>query len=248
MVLRIWWWIRAEITWLDQFVKNWMLRCIFIGGHSLIVVAACFTFVWASARQHTYSSIKEIPKRYVGVVLGCSKKAGSHENPDFLERVNAAAQLYQAEKVQYIVVSGDGVQGSTETQDLKEALIAKGVPASHIYPDYAGFHTLDSVLRARDVYGYSDFTLISQGFHNERALYIAKRNGIEDAIAFNAPGASTTSTVKMFIREVFARIAAVVEVELFHSKPRYLGARVTIGPTTPPNDAVPQGLLKAVKE
>jgi SanA protein len=87
---------------------------------------------------------------------------------------------------------------------MRQELLARGIPADKIYADFAGFRTLDSVLRARDIFGLSTFILISQKFHNERAVYIARSNGIE-AVGYNAADVNPASPLKTTLREIFAR-------------------------------------------
>ena len=118
-------------------------------------------------------------------------------------------------------------------------LIEKGVPANRIYCDYAGFRTLDSVLRARKVFGQPDFIVVSQHFHNERAVYIARRYGMDDVVAYDAADAETGWMVKMYARELLSRVMAVLDVEILQTKPKFLGKRIEIGEKTPPVDAQP---------
>ncbi|HSJ02366.1 MAG TPA: ElyC/SanA/YdcF family protein [Verrucomicrobium sp.] len=230
--------LKLELAWLDNFIKLWLLRLMIIGTHLAIIVAGCYLVVWALARKQCYSSIDEVPVKYAGLVLGCVKMIGSDENAFFNARVNAATELFKAGKVQFLLVSGDNHKnGSNEPQDMKAALIAKGVPADHIYCDYAGFRTLDSVVRARKIFGQRDFTIISQRFHNERAVYMARRLGTPDSVAFDAADASPDWMFKMYFREIAARVMAVLDVEVLNTEPRTLGEKVSIGPKTPPVDA-----------
>lgn len=167
------------------------------------------------------------------------KEIGELDNPFFVARVEAAAQLYHAGKVKFLLVSGDNFKrGYNEPADLKAALIAKGVPADRVYCDYAGFRTLDSVIRAKEVFGQDNVTIISQKFHNERALYMARRLGMPESVAFNAEDANRGWMLKMHLRESLARLLAIADVEILKTSPRFLGDKVTIGETTPPVDAV----------
>ena len=209
-------------------------------GGLVLVVAACYIFVWRSAHDRCYTNINDVPQRKLGVVLGCAKKVGRYNNTFFTTRVDAAAQLYHAGKVQFLLVSGDNHRnGYDEPTDMKEALIKKRVPADHIYCDYAGLRTLDSIIRTQRVFDQNDFIIISQRFHNERALYIARRSGIRDAIAFDADDLNGDWMFKMYLREIPARIKAVLDVEILRTKPKFLGEKVLIGPNTPPVDAQP---------
>lgn len=230
----------VETAYLWSFSKKWVTRGIFVALHLVVILGGFYAVVWWSAREVCYSKVDRVPVRLVGLVLGCVKKIGQYDNEYFTTRVEAAARLYQNGKVQYLIVTGDNSHhGYDEPTDLKAALVAKGVPADHIYCDYAGFRTLDSVVRANKIFGQDDCTIISQRFHNERAVYLAKRSGMPDVVAFNARNPETASLWKMYLREMFARVAAVFDVEFLGTKPKFLGKHIAIGPKDPPVDAQP---------
>ena len=232
--------LRAEWLWFDGFLRRSLLTCVKWSLHLCIVLLAIYFFVWWMARDRVYDNVKDVPSRYAAVVLGCVKTTGGYPNIFFTKRITAAKKLYDEGKVQYLIVSGDNSHnGYDEPTDMKEALVAKGVPANRIYCDYAGFRTLDSVVRARKVFGQPDFIIVSQHFHNERALYIARRFGMNDVIAFDAGEAGTESMIKMHFRELFSRIMAVLDVEILQTMPKFLGKKIEIGEKTPPVDAQP---------
>src|SRR6266849_6679118 len=141
-----------------------------------IVAAGTFaanTVVTVAAKGKTYSDVRMIPHRRVGLVLGCPKRVWDGRlNLFFLARAQAAAELYQQGKVDYLLVSGDnGTPSDDEPADLKAALSSRGVPGEKIYLDYAGFRTLDSVIRAKEVFGQIEITIISQEFQDQRAIF-----------------------------------------------------------------------------
>jgi len=176
-----------------------------------------------------FGNISSVPANHVGLVLGCSPSLrDGRPSPFFLGRVSAAAQLFQAGKVDYLLVSGDnGSVRYDEPTQFKTALIAAGVPLDKIVLDYAGFRTLDSVFRARDVFGQAKFTVISQGFHNERAIFLARHHGIE-AIGFSAPDVQGFKGMFAHAREWIARARAVLDLRVFHAEPKFHGPRVHI--------------------
>ncbi len=223
-----------------SFFKKWSRRGFIITLSAAVILGSFYAVVWWTARDSCYSNLDHVPVRTVGLVLGCVKKVGRYDNLFFKTRVDAAARLFQSGKVQFLIVTGDNSRnGYDEPTDLKAALINKGVPADHIYCDYAGFRTLDSVIRAKKIFGQEDVIIISQRFHNERAVYLAKRSGMPNAVAFNAADSNSESTYKMYLREIFARCKAVFDVEILGTQPRFLGERVSIGPKNPPVDAQP---------
>jgi SanA protein len=162
-------------------------------------------------------------------VLGASKTTGEGPNLYFSYRMQAAADLYKQGKVRYLLVSGDNYrQDYDEPTDMKAALVELGVPDTCIYLDYAGFRTFDSMICCKAVFGEDSVTVISQKFHNERALFIANHREIH-AIGFNAREVSNHYALKTNLREYFARVKCVLDLFLFSTDPKFLGDPVKIG-------------------
>ena len=124
-----------------------------------------------------YKDVNSIPKNKVGLLLGTSKYLRSGElNQYFENRIQATVDLYNAKKIEFIVISGDNRKMSyNEPQDMKRELLLRGIPEERIFLDYAGFRTYDSVIRMNKIFGQSNFTIISQDFHNRRAIFIAMK-------------------------------------------------------------------------
>lgn len=179
-------------------------------------------------QAYLYNEVDSIPAQKVALVLGASKTLRNGlPNPYFANRIEAAYQLYAAGKVESFVVSGDnGRKEYSEPDDMRDALVAKGVPHSAIYLDYAGFRTLDSVVRMNAIFGQTSFIVISQQFHNERALFIAQHNGFA-AYGYNAKDVLGRASYKTTIREKFARVKVFVDV-LFDKQPKFLGDPIEI--------------------
>ena len=194
-----------------------------------IGIIFCNRAVIKTAEDKMYDDVLVIPYNRVGVLLGTSPK-GMSGNPNvfYIRRVEACVALYQAGKIDRILVSGDNSRTTyDEPTCIKEDLIAAGVPDSVIYLDYAGFRTYDSMVRAKEVFGLTSFIIISQPFHNERALYIATRKGL-DVIAFNALDVQLRRwQIRMTVREWLARTKAVMDVYT-HKQPHFLGEPITI--------------------
>ena len=155
----------------------------------IAAVEAVLTAGWLVERTSAriYASVNDIPAREVGMVLGCPVYSGSRFNPVLAGRLQAAAELYHAGKVKTLVVSGADYPERFyyEIPDMKQALVALGVPEDAIVGDNKGLRTLDSILRMRDVFGCDGFITISQRNHLERALYLADHHGIS-TIGFEA--------------------------------------------------------------
>jgi len=194
----------------------------------LLLIAACSFIISSAAKGKIFSQTNKIPKNKVGLVLGTSKKLiGGLPNPYYAYRIEAALKLYQANKVDFILVSGDNsTTYYNEPQTFKNDLVKGGIPRDRIFLDYAGFRTLDSMVRAKEVFGLDRVTVISQQFHNERAIYLAEKKGLE-AIGFNAEDISMKHGLKVQLREYLARVKVFIDL-LFNTEPKFYGERVKI--------------------
>lgn len=185
-----------------------------------------------------FEEINEIPENNVALLLGTSQfLASGDENLYFSYRIQAAIELYESGKVSYFVVSGDNsTKIYNEPEDMRAELIKYGVPRDRIFLDYAGFRTFDSVYRMKEIFGQKQFTIVSQKFHNERALYIARALSI-DAIAFNAKDVNVRAGFKTRLREKFARVKVLLDI-VIGKKPKFLGDSVFIPVVSESNNAV----------
>lgn len=188
------------------------------------VVAICNVVVKQQTRGRLYADVNDIPYRKVGLVLGTVPIVQDHQNLYYRYRMDAAAELYFANKVSYLLLSGDNhISHYNEPESMRQALIERGVPDSAIYLDCAGFRTFDSMVRAKKVFAQDSVTVVSQQWHNERAIYIAEHYGL-DAIAFNAKDYTLGRRVylKNHLREALAKVKVVLDL-LFDKQPHFLG-------------------------
>lgn len=201
----------------------------------LVLISVVLVFIVVSnytiasyAQEKTYDEVSAIQKNKVGLVLGTSKMLqNGRVNLYFKYRIEATVALYKAGKIEFVLVSGDNSTSSyDEPTDFKEELIKKGIPEHKIFLDYAGFRTLDSVIRAKEIFGQEKITIISQEFHNERAIYLAGKNDIE-AIGFNARNVSRRYGLKVQLREYLARTKVFLDM-LFGVEPKFLGEKIEI--------------------
>ena len=177
----------------------------------------------------TYRNINDIPYNKVGVVLGTNpiSRYSGRRNPYYDYRIEAAVALYNAGKVVRILISGDNRHKSYSEPDLmKTDLVKAGIPEQHIYLDFAGFRTLDTIVRAKKVFGLDEFTIISQKFHNERAICLAKWQEIS-AIGFNARDVSVRAGLKVHIRECLSRVKLIIDM-LIDKQPHFLGEKIEL--------------------
>ncbi len=180
------------------------------------------------AEDKTYNEVSAIQRNKVGLVLGTSKTLqNGHINLYFKYRIEATVALYKGGKIDFVLVSGDNsMTAYDEPTDFKDELIKRGIPEHKIFLDYAGFRTLDSVIRAKEIFGQEKITIISQEFHNERAIYLAGKNDIE-AIGFNARDVSRRYGLKVQLREYLARTKVFLDI-LFGVNPKFLGEKIEI--------------------
>jgi SanA protein len=169
-----------------------------------------------------------IESKRVALVLGTSKRtAAGTENEYFSRRMKAASELYHAGKVTNILVSGDNrTEYYNEPQDMYNALKELGIPDSSITLDFAGFRTLDSVVRCIKIFGQSRFIIVSQEFHGYRALYIADQYGAE-AQVYTAED-PIINNVRVSIREIIARSLAFIDLHIINKQPKFLGEKEEI--------------------
>jgi SanA protein len=203
-----------------------------LGLAALLILAAIVfskTIIDRQAACYVFDEVGNVPACRVGLVLGCSRElSDGRPNLFFLYRVNGAAELYRAGKVQRLIVSGDNhIVTYDEPTDMKAALMRRGVPDEHIICDYAGFSTLDSVVRAREVFGQTQLIVVSQEFHNKRAVFIGRSNGIE-VYGFNVADVAARFAVKTTMREALARVKTVLDVWILNRQPKFLGDSIRI--------------------
>ena len=212
---------------MQRRILQFLLAMAAIGA---LCLACASALINRAAEGRTYSNVGTIPHRRVGLLLGCAKTLpGGWSNPYFTNRIQAAVQLYRAGKVDCLLVSGDNhIHAYDEAKDMKDSLAEQGVPRERIYCDYAGFRTLDSVVRAREIFGQTEITIISQEFHNRRAIFIARHHGM-DAIGFNALDIDPYHSFKTQCREQAAKVSAVCDVYLLRRRPRFSGPKIRIG-------------------
>lgn len=194
----------------------------------LLIIFLCDRAITRAATGKLYTGIEQLPYNKTGLLLGTSRHLVSGEpNPYYTYRIDAAVQLLRAGKITYIIISGDN---STiyynEPAFMRADLLKAGVDSACIYADYAGFRTFDSIIRLKAIFGQDSVTVISQPFQNERAIYIASREGIA-AIGYNAKDVDASGGFKVQVREKLARVKVFIDY-LLGTEPKFLGEKVPI--------------------
>ena len=217
---------KKKSHWLVRWVKRFLLL-------ALIVVAAGLGMIWYANHSATragkdilFNDVEDLPHRPAGLVFGCSEKLGTRDNLYFKYRIEAAAELWHAGKIDFLIVSGDNREKYyNEPVAMRKALVKAGVPFDKIICDYAGLLTLDSVVRAKKIFGFEELILVSQKFQNERAAYIAKAHGM-DVLGYNAQDVEGYAARKTEDREVLARVKMWIDINITDEQPKYLGEPV----------------------
>jgi SanA protein len=193
----------------------------------VVVAYANITAVWAS-RGRMFSEISDLPSSKVGLVFGTTDRVNGRENLYFRYRIDAAARVWKAGKVETLILSGSkSDRYYDEPEKMKVSLVERGVPADRIVCDDKGIRTLDSVVRAKEIFGAESILFISQRFQNERAIYLAKANGIQ-ACGFDARDVENQAGMKTKLREVGARVKMWLDVNFLNTRPKHLGEKETL--------------------
>lgn len=208
-------------------MKILVALCVFLVVLVVAVATLDVMVSWA-AQGKVFDDIDQLPSNRVGLLLGTSRNAKKGEiNLYYQYRIDAAVELLNAEKIDHILVSGDNATlRYNEPVVIQKDLLARGIPEDKITLDYAGFRTLDSVVRSKQVFDLHSITFISQQFHNERAIYIANQHGI-DAVGFNARDVDINYGLKTQVREKLARVKMAFDL-IFGVQPKFLGDVITI--------------------
>ena len=208
--------------------KFFLISFIFLVALSVLAIFYCDKQVEVVAQGKTFSHVEEMTHHHVGLLLGTGKYLGSGlENLYYHYRIVAATKLLKAGKIDYLVISGDNSRKDyNEPEMMRADLLAAGIDSSRIYLDYAGFRTFDSIIRLREIFSQDSVTLISQQFHNERALFIAQREGMT-AVGFNAQDVTASAGFRTQLREKLARVKVFADY-WFDTQPKFLGPKVSI--------------------
>ncbi|WP_428812950.1 SanA/YdcF family protein [Vibrio makurazakiensis] len=195
---------------------------------TVVTVIAIDRWVSWQAEERILLSLDDVPEMDVAVVLGTSKYLGRTLNEYYSHRIDAAIELYQLDRVHHFLLSGDNAHRSyNEPWTMKRDLLQSGVPEEAINLDYAGFRTLDSIVRAKEIFDTDNFLIITQKFHCERALFIARSFDIK-AQCFAVSGPTKHSGITIRLREVFARSKAFLDLYIIGTMPKFLGPKEPI--------------------
>ena len=207
-------------------IWKWIVAFVVLLLVGIVIAANISVSHWSRGR--CYTDTHQLPSGRVALLLGTSRLGRyGGANPYFIYRIEAATELFRSGKIRKILISGDNSRKDyNEPLDMRSALLKKGIPDSCIVLDYAGFRTYDSMVRAKKVFGQDSLIVVSQHWHNERALYIAHRIGVE-AVALDAKDWSGFTSLRLQVREWLARTKMAIDL-LFQRDPHFLGEKIEI--------------------
>ncbi|PIT23130.1 hypothetical protein BGI35_01885 [Snodgrassella communis] len=190
----------------------------------LIFLILLYQLISRQAMPYTFTDSSQLTPRNVGLVLGTAKYLRNGQlNPFYQYRIEGAVKLYQQGKIKHLLLSGDHSRKNyNEPETMRQDLIQAGIPASSITLDYGGLRTLDSILRAEKIFQVNSFTIITQSFHCDRAILIARKHQLDaQCYAVAAPGGKNYA--KVIFREILARVKAVSDLYIKDKQPKFLG-------------------------
>ncbi|MEO0794039.1 MAG: ElyC/SanA/YdcF family protein [Verrucomicrobiota bacterium] len=219
-------------------LKNCLHFLIGLGGIGLVALVSVLLIargkVQGAAEGQVFHLVEKTPKSQIGVVLGTSPVLpDGRANLYFQYRMDATAALYHAGKIEWVLASGaNPVSHYDESTAMRQALVERGVPEERIFRDFAGFRTLDSIVRAKEVFQIDSFLVISQDFHVRRAIYLGQAHDI-DVVGFAARDVPAVVGLKTMVREELARVKAVLDVTVLRTEPKFLGPPVHLAMNEP---------------
>jgi len=222
--------LKKLLSWKNRLFRTTALTIATSGMLSISAILFSRTVFLQQSTAFVHDDVAELPACKTGLVLGCSKfTPNGRLNLYFKYRIQKAAELYKAGKVKHLIVSGDNHKDTyDEPTDMKNALVELGVPQERIICDFAGFSTLDSVVRADKIFGQKRLIVVSQDFHNKRAVFIGRSKGME-LYGLNAKSVYVSYSRMTLLREALARVKTLLDVWVIHRKPRFLGEAIQIG-------------------
>jgi SanA protein len=203
-------------------------RVVAIAAVVFIAALAVPNVLVALGGRGSTKTASQVPHAQAALVLGAQVYKDGRPSIMLADRVNAAADLYEAAKVEKLLLSGDhGRVDYDEVGAMKRMLLARGIPARDIFEDHAGFDTWDSAQRARRVFDVRSAVVVTQQFHMARALYDARRAGLQ-VTGFAADRRQYGKIMgKLRLREAAARVKTLGDV-VTGADPHFLGPQIPI--------------------
>ena len=203
-----------------RITKMFLNILIFIAVLGVIILALSRLVTGIYARSRTFT-VENVPTRRVAIVFGAGLWRNGTATPVLKDRVQTAANLYIAGKVEKLLMSGDNrFVEYNEPAVMRDVALSLGVPETAIVVDFAGRRTYDTCYRAKAIFGVTEAILVTQAFHLPRAIYECSRLGV-DSVGVNADLRvySRSSVLYWNVRELFATVAALWDLNISHPVP-----------------------------
>lgn len=196
-------------------IIKWVVKWTGVAFISLfILIFLCDISISIFSKNRLYKSAEDIPVNRVGLLLGIPKFSQNKVTPFYIYRIQAAKELFEHQKISILLISGDdGKNHFNETKHMRQDLIKAGVDSNCIFIDPHGYRTYNSMYRAKHVYHLDTITVISQAFHNERAVFLASQFNLY-AIGYDAKDCTGFMNYKAQLREKLARVKVFIDLWL----------------------------------
>ncbi len=202
----------------------WRIILLFIvaGLIGLLSIYLINNHVGSQAVGKIKDSITEIkpenPPR-VAIVLGAKVWENGEPSHALYDRIVTAVELYRAGRVKKILMSGDNpAENYDEPTAMKATAVKLGVPEADIVLDFAGRRTYDTCYRAKEIFGVQKAIIVTQEFHQARALYLCNNLGV-DSIGITANRRRYEGERYWAFREFFSTASAWFEVNFLPFAP-----------------------------
>ncbi|WP_031167126.1 SanA/YdcF family protein [Streptosporangium roseum] len=198
-----------------------------------VLAVAPLTWAWLTSSGHRAVAgssagwVSEVPAAPAALVLGAGAQ-GMTPSPMLARRLDISAELYRVGKVKAILLSGDNSRADyDEPTVMRDYLLARHIPAGALVLDYAGFDTWDSCVRARDVFGATRLTVVTQVFHLPRAVALCRTAGLETFGVGDDSARQWVSTYSYAAREFLASAKGFLDSVVLDAAPVFPGPRET---------------------
>lgn len=203
------------------------ILCLAVVGTASLFIINGYVKTTAKERLLSVEEATKIEDVDCIIVLGCQVKDDGSLSHMLRDRLVRALELYNAGAAPKLLMSGDhGRKDYNEVGAMKSYAIENGVPKENVFMDHAGFSTYETVQRAKQVFEAKKVIIVTQEYHLYRALYIAKKLGI-DAYGVSCDLNNYAGQTARDIREVLARNKDFFKC-IFKPEPKYLGDAIPV--------------------
>lgn len=194
----------------------------------LVFVVTINIYVGHFYSSSIFTNSLDVPPAQTAIVLGASVTAKGKPSPFLTARLEQAIELYRTNKVSKLLFSGDHSSlYYDEVNAMKNYALKYNINPQDIFLDHSGLRTLDSIIRAKKIFGISDAIIVTQKFHLSRALWIAKHFSLP-AYGFVADPSYRKIKYTNYLREFAARVMTFFDLYILHSSARYMGKEIPI--------------------